>query len=158
MSAGILVGTDFSDGSTLALAEARRLAGAMGVVVQVAHVAESARGGPDPGAEGWLDQVELPADSVVFRKGVPAVELARLARELEVAMIVLGTHGATGYQPMALGATAARLALLAPCPVVLVGPRGRSKGGAAKRNQRNTGQVEGRPSRPTGPAVSGERS
>ena len=38
-------------------------------------------------------------------------------------MIVIGRHGRSGYQPIELGSTAARIGLAAHCPVVLVGDR-----------------------------------
>jgi nucleotide-binding universal stress UspA family protein len=162
MSAGILVGTDFSDGSALAVAEGRRLASGLNVPLFLAHVVE----GTGESAEGemamrseWLDEVGFVGGDLLLRQGVPAVELARLARELDAGMIVLGTHGASGVQPVVLGSTATRLALLAPCPVVLVGPRGRGRGTGSvtlDRSERAIGQ-EGRASQPTGPAVSGER-
>lgn len=161
MSAGILVGTDFSDGSALALAEARRLARALDVPVHLAHVAEDVSGEALPeAASAWLAGAGVEPGSVSVRAGVPAVELSRIARELEAGLIVLGTHGASGFQPMALGATASRLALLAPCPVVLVGPRGRVRGGvaASRRSPLSNRAGGGRTSEPTGPAASGERS
>lgn len=161
MSAGILVGTDFSDGSALALAEGRRLARALDAPLHVVHVAEGVSGRELPeSAPAWLRSADVAPDSVAVRPGVPAVELARLARDLEAGLIVLGTHGASGFQPMALGATASRLALLAPCPVVLVGPRGRVRGSAQgiRRSQSSNRAGGGRTSEPTGPAASGERS
>lgn len=160
MGPEILVGTDFSAGSTLALAEARQLSRSMGGGVVVVHVAPSpATQEPDPAEREpeWLAAADLAADAVVRRKGVPAVELARMAREMSATLIVLGTHGASGYQPVALGATASRLALLAPCPVVLVGPRGRVRGPgpqAPRRTQRATGS-EGRPSEPLARQIPG---
>lgn len=160
MGPEILVGTDFSAGSALALTEARQLSRSIGIGLVVAHVAPSpSPEDPDPsGSEPeWLDAVGLSADSVVRRRGVPAVELSRMAREMGAALIVLGTHGASGYQPVALGATASRMALLAPCPVVLVGPRGRVRGPgpqAPRRTQRATGS-EGRPSEPLARQIPG---
>jgi len=32
---------------------------------------------------------------------------------------VLGSHGASGFQALALGSTASRVALRAPCPVLI---------------------------------------
>jgi len=151
---GIVVGTDFSAGSTLAVEEGRQLSRSLGVGLVVVHVTASA--GAEPPALSmslepeWLKSMDLDPDVLVRRQGVPAVELARLAREIKAVLIVLGTHGASGYQPVALGATASRLALLAPCPVVLVGPRRRGGGPelqAPRRSQRVSGS-EGRPSEP----------
>lgn len=160
MSAGILVGTDFSDGAALALAEARRLAGSMGLPLHLAHVgdAPAAEGWPED-ARHWLERHQVDAGSLAVRPGIPAVELARIARELDAGWVFLGTHGASGYQPMALGATASRMPLLAPCPVVLVGPRGRVRGPSpARRNQASNRAFGGRTSEPAGPAAPRERS
>jgi hypothetical protein len=39
---------------------------------------------------------------------------------------VVGSHGESGYQPLGLGSTAARLSVQAGCPVVVVSPRVRA--------------------------------
>ena len=54
------------------------------------------------------------------------MELVRVAGERGAQMIVVGTHGRSGFQPVALGSTAARLALLSPRPTLLVGSRERT--------------------------------
>jgi hypothetical protein len=48
------------------------------------------------------------------------VEIVRHAKEVSAAMVVLGSHGAAGFQSMTLGSTASRVALRAPCPVLFV--------------------------------------
>ena len=122
----IIVGTDFSETSLHAAREARRLGGALGGVVEVIHVREGLRRDPfvpDDAQRAWLESAEIPVDDLCVRWGTAWVELVRLAQERDAALIVTGTHGLTGFQPMALGSTAERLAVLAPRPVVLVGPR-----------------------------------
>ena len=59
---------------------------------------------------------------IILRSGRPWAELARAADEIDATALVIGTHGASGYQPISLGCTARRLPLLASRPVVLVGP------------------------------------
>jgi nucleotide-binding universal stress UspA family protein len=44
----------------------------------------------------------------------------RYAHEIMPAMIVVGSHGTSGFQPLSLGSTAARLAVLSPFPVLVV--------------------------------------
>jgi nucleotide-binding universal stress UspA family protein len=67
---------------------------------------------------------------VVVRSGTPWLEIVRYAQERPAEVVVVGTHGSTGFQPLSLGATAGRLAILSPRPVLLVGPKTRNGGGA----------------------------
>jgi nucleotide-binding universal stress UspA family protein len=56
-------------------------------------------------------------------EGAPAPEIARIARSERADVIVIGTHGRTGLARLLLGSVAARVLLLAACPVLTV--RGR---------------------------------
>ncbi len=47
------------------------------------------------------------------------------ADELGADLIVVGSHGDTGYQPLSLGSTAARVGLCAAPPVLVVPPERR---------------------------------
>ena len=122
----VLVGTDFSDNAGVALVEARRLASRLGVRVEVLHVVDGARSeswGEQGEAGQWLITAGLTPEELLVRFGSPSVELARRAAELEPEVIVVGSHGRSGYQPLALGSTAARISVQARCPVMLVSPR-----------------------------------
>jgi nucleotide-binding universal stress UspA family protein len=57
---------------------------------------------------------------VAVRHGHAWIEIVRHALEISAAVIVLGSHGASGVQPLSLGSTAYRVALRAPCPVLFV--------------------------------------
>lgn len=122
----IIVGIDFSPTAAVAVAEARVLAERLECALEVVHVREALR--PVPWAPcgeelAWLDGADLDAVEVTVRRGTVWVELVRVAAERRADLIVIGTHGRTGFQPVALGTTAARLALLSPRPIVLVGSR-----------------------------------
>jgi nucleotide-binding universal stress UspA family protein len=52
--------------------------------------------------------------------GVPADGIAQAARSRRADLIVLGTHGRTGLAKFFLGSVAARVAAIAPCPVLTV--------------------------------------
>ena len=52
--------------------------------------------------------------------GVPFIEIVRCAREREVDLIVLGTHGRTGLEHLLIGSVAERVVRKAPCPVLTV--------------------------------------
>jgi nucleotide-binding universal stress UspA family protein len=119
----ILVGVDFSEGSVRALAEARGLADRLGGELVGLHVEESfGRRGSDDGSRRaeLAERVGLRPADLMVRRGFAWMELVRYAREIEPMVIVVGSHGASGFQPLALGSTAARLGVLSPYPVLVV--------------------------------------
>jgi nucleotide-binding universal stress UspA family protein len=52
--------------------------------------------------------------------GKPFREITRVAKERKVQMIIMGTHGYTGFQHFQLGSTAERVVRYASCPVLVV--------------------------------------
>jgi len=48
--------------------------------------------------------------------------LARMIREQETDLLIMGTHGRRGLQKLLMGSVAEELFRLAPCPVLTVGP------------------------------------
>jgi len=60
------------------------------------------------------------------RFGAPADEIVRLAKEESVCLIVMGTHGWTGFRYMMLGSVAEKVMRAAPCSVLVV--RSQSEG------------------------------
>ena len=54
------------------------------------------------------------------RTGKPFVEIIRMAREKDVDLIVMGTHGRAGLPHMLIGSTAEKVVRMAPCPVLTV--------------------------------------
>ena len=56
--------------------------------------------------------------------GVPFLEVIRYAREHDIDLIVLGTHGRTGLVHMLMGSVAEKIVRKAPCPVLTVRPEG----------------------------------
>ena len=53
-------------------------------------------------------------------RGVPFVEIIRTAREKNVDVIIIGTHGRTGIDHMLFGSTAEKVVRKADCPVLTV--------------------------------------
>jgi nucleotide-binding universal stress UspA family protein len=53
-------------------------------------------------------------------EGVPYEEIIRLARERDVDLIVMGTHGHTGLAHVLLGSICEKVVRRAPCPVLTV--------------------------------------
>jgi nucleotide-binding universal stress UspA family protein len=57
-------------------------------------------------------------------EGPAFVGIIRYARENDIDMIVLGTHGRSGLPHMLMGSVAERVVRKAPCPVLTVRPEG----------------------------------
>lgn len=55
-----------------------------------------------------------------FGAGLAAHEIVEAAKELDVDLIVIATHGYTGWKHFAIGSTAKRVVRAAPCPVLVV--------------------------------------
>lgn len=56
--------------------------------------------------------------------GAPFLEVIRYAREQEIDLIVIGTHGRTGLVHMLMGSVAEKIVRKSPCPVLTVRPEG----------------------------------
>lgn len=63
---------------------------------------------------------ELADVTAFFRTGEPAVEVVRFADEENADLIVLGTHGWTGFKHLLLGSTAENVVRSAKCAVLTV--------------------------------------
>jgi nucleotide-binding universal stress UspA family protein len=139
----ILVPTDFSDYSQQAIVYACELAKRFGAKLQLLHVVPPpALPMPyvapvseemlhlDEAAERELDAWKVPALEQmaqverVVRTGVPFVEIVRHAKDNDVDLIVIGTHGRTGLAHALLGSVAEKVVRKATCPVLTVRPEG----------------------------------
>jgi nucleotide-binding universal stress UspA family protein len=58
----------------------------------------------------------------IVQEGMAADAILRLAREREMSLIVLGTHGRRGFDRLMLGSTTERVLRRASCPVLVVRP------------------------------------
>jgi nucleotide-binding universal stress UspA family protein len=63
------------------------------------------------------------ASGILLDFGVPAERIVRLARAKRADLIVMGTHGRTGFKRAILGSVAGRVVALATCPVLTVRAR-----------------------------------
>ena len=138
----ILVATDFSEPSESALKYARAFAEQFGASIHVMHVMED----PflyAPTSEGYLvpphmleemessarsrlNSVLPPADrekfsaQLILKHGSPFVEIVRYARDADIDLIVMGTHGRGPIAHMLMGSVAEKVVRKAPCPVLTV--------------------------------------
>jgi nucleotide-binding universal stress UspA family protein len=67
--------------------------------------------------ENALEDIEV---EVVIRHGNAFLELVRMARDLEIDLVVMATHGRAGLAHALLGSTAEKVVRKAPCPVLTV--------------------------------------
>jgi universal stress protein A len=139
----ILVPTDFSDTADAALDYAFGLAERFGASIQLLHVLDDPFVFEGMSAEAYI--AEAPAlrtamledarqrlrHRAVPRDGGVPVEtevlfghgartIAEYAAERDVDLIVMGTHGRTGFAHLMVGSVAERLVRIAPCPVLTV--------------------------------------
>lgn len=137
----ILVPIDFSDCSRKALQYAIPFARQFGAslvllhVIQVSYAAGSEFGVVDvPVLERDLRESsekeltvmagevvghQVPAEALV-RTGRPVQEIVEAAKQLEVDLIIIATHGRTGLKHVFLGSTTESVVRAAPCPVLTV--------------------------------------
>lgn len=137
----ILVPTDFSETSKKAVQYALRFAEQFGCEISLIYVVEPAS--PMVGAplalEPYTDQDEfsmaerdlamLAAESQsdeahsvnsLVRVGHAPNEITKAAKDLDVDLIIISTHGYTSWRYLCIGSTAERVVRTASCPVLVV--------------------------------------
>lgn len=152
MYRSILVPVDYSEHSKASVQYAARLASAVGASLHIVHVWDRPTYASDavlvrrPGEENvplaeliqknaeqdmndFLGSVALPASLAVTHElcsGDPAGTLVAKLKTGKYDLIVVGTHGRTGFVHLLLGSVAEKLVRLSPVPVLTVPPAGRT--------------------------------
>jgi nucleotide-binding universal stress UspA family protein len=67
--------------------------------------------------------IELRGENLHALKGRPFEGICRLARDINVDLIIIATHGNTGLKHLLLGSTAERVVRYSPCPVLVTRDR-----------------------------------
>jgi universal stress protein A len=140
----ILCPTDFSEPSLKALKVANDLAIHFNAELILIHVLSPVYVYPSEAIPGILktssveeiDREELANNSLsntlkervsdeiksrsILGKGNPAEEIANNAKKEKVDMIVIGTHGFTGWRHLILGSVAEKVVRFASCPVLTI--------------------------------------
>jgi nucleotide-binding universal stress UspA family protein len=139
----VLVATDFSEPSGIALEYGRAMARTFSATLHVVHVVDAIL--PGMAAEtvaanyaGFLDDLEksaqrqldatvreddrreLGAKAVLLRQRGAAQAIASYARSANIDLIVMGTHGRGGWSHLLMGSVAEKVVRTAPCPVLTV--------------------------------------
>ena len=140
----ILCAVDFSEYSLDALEYANHLALKENATLCLVHIVDSrvyGYGGPIYEPEPIAMQSQIDEDSVNLLKekllekasdeikdkvevivvfGVPFVEIIKAAKDHNIDLLVLGTHGRSGIAHMLIGSVAEKVVRKAPCPVLTV--------------------------------------
>src|SRR5688500_15882602 len=130
----ILFPTDFSHAGDAALEYAASLARDSAGKLIIAHVEEplpayigegyyGVPNPPNPEARRMREAIKPPAAVNVEQRlllGEPAEEIVRFAKEENVDMIVMGTHGRTGFSRLLLGSVTEQIVRRAPCPLLTI--------------------------------------
>lgn len=158
----IILATDFSEASQDAILYAKCISGSLAAELKILHVFEP--GGwmvPSPyyytpGFEDWVDAsientrqkgkeaLKTLAESfgthteTIFIEGDPGKEIVRVAAEQNADLLILGTHGYTGWNHLTMGSIAEYVVRHSPCPVLTIKPT------AASRSETHTSPVSTR--------------
>lgn len=139
----ILVPTDFSKFSRIALTYASDFADKFAADLYLLHVVQdlavfipdmiTVAPPPAPTIEQMTRAVHDAFDRLVkdnqlerfpihreVREGTPFYEIVRYAKETHIDLIIMGTHGHTGLTHMLLGSVTEKVVRKAPCPVLTV--------------------------------------
>jgi nucleotide-binding universal stress UspA family protein len=148
----VLVPTDFSARSLQALLHALPLTKSFGAKLHLVHVSEldyplsNMAGVPivlperetrslvrrDLQRIARKHSICLGEENIHTLKGSPFEEICRFAREKAIDLIVMSTHGNTGFKHFAMGSTAERVVRYSPCPVLVMHTADRQINGNGK--------------------------
>lgn len=138
----ILVATDFGEASAAALAYGRELARTFNATLHVLTVADDVfvrLGGDtyvgvlpelqkdmDAQAHRQLDALidgldsPVPIKKAVVTSSATAASIVQYARDMDINLIIVGTHGRGAVAHLLMGSVAERVVRTAPCPVLTV--------------------------------------
>jgi nucleotide-binding universal stress UspA family protein len=71
-------------------------------------------------AKKMVDESGMPCETIVHMGGAPHRFIVQEAKDKEIDLIVMGTHGRSGIKRVLLGSVAQNVIGHAPCPVLVV--------------------------------------
>lgn len=137
----ILIPTDFSETAQLAVAHGARLAHLFKAKIFLFHSIEAEVFAMLPAEAALVIEVEAPQEPVLEKlsrvageivkkydvelstltvNGKPSKGIVAAVEKNNIDLIVMGTHGAGGFEEFFVGSNTNRVAHLAPCPVISV--------------------------------------
>ncbi|MGZ3884197.1 MAG: universal stress protein [Bacteroidia bacterium] len=130
--ANILTPTDFSKTGLLAVEHAVYMARLYGAGLHLLHSIESAgtTASDEESAKqaekqlqdlaGKLQKEHAISVSTICRRGKPADEVIQAIGEHAIDIVVMGTHGTSGFNELLLGSNAQKIAAACTCPVITI--------------------------------------
>jgi nucleotide-binding universal stress UspA family protein len=142
----IMSPTDFSDPSNLALESAIELAGHFSSDLLLVHVvapfsaAPAMTGHSAVSYSEIMNEMRTSTNSLLTHmienkipdhihaqsrllEGIPAEEISRCVKEENVDLIVISSHGKSGWKRLMFGSVTDKVIRISMCPVLIVGPR-----------------------------------
>lgn len=152
----VLFATDFSEASEAALPYAAAFSEYFGSQLHLAHVLPDVKflrpGAPDPAVFGPIyedahsnaqdkmrrlsKRMKSVSHQVYVRHGEISRVVSDMVQDLEIDLVIAGTHGRTGLGRLIMGSVAEEILRQAPCPVLTVGPN------VVGASVRNSGRFE----------------
>jgi nucleotide-binding universal stress UspA family protein len=142
----IMSPTDFSEPSNLALEAAIELAGHFSSDLLLVHVVAPFSTAPAMTGHSAISYSEIMNEmrtstnnllkhmienkipdhiqaQTQLLEGIPAEEISRCVKEENVDLIVISSHGKSGWKRLMFGSVTDKVIRIAMCPVLIVGPR-----------------------------------
>lgn len=137
----ILIPTDFSETATLAVAHGAMMAHLFNAQIYLLHSVETSLYAAGPGEPVlMLDAENIYKDAVqelnnqadeikkdydvdittLMVSGKPVVAITNAVKENNIDIIIMGTHGASGFEELFMGSNAHKIVNIAPCPVITI--------------------------------------
>lgn len=137
----ILIPTDFSETAVLAIASGVKMAHLFKAKVYLFHAVETTLYAAGPGEpvlmldaenvfKGATEQLNKQAGEIkkeydidittLVVNGKPASSITQAVKDNNIDIIIMGTHGASGFEELFMGSTAHKVVTLAPCPVITI--------------------------------------
>jgi nucleotide-binding universal stress UspA family protein len=69
----------------------------------------------------------------LLKTGAAHLSIAAAAKQVKADLIIMATHGRTGVTHLLMGSVTERVVRSAPCPVLIVRPRGAARRSARRR-------------------------
>jgi nucleotide-binding universal stress UspA family protein len=94
----------------------------IGNLVAVPDASRELRERAEENVASWRRERELSGTEVELVEGVPADAIARIANERDVDLLVLGTHGLSGFQKLLLGSVTEKVLHRVRVPMLTLSP------------------------------------
>ncbi len=72
-----------------------------------------------------MKKIDVPVKKVI-KTGVTFVEIIDYVKAENIDLVVMGTHGRSGFEHILLGSVAEKVVRRSPCPVLTVRPKGKA--------------------------------